>query len=127
MDNCILCGYSDTLYHVSMCPECFNRLTGKPDTEGHHVLGREYPADVVTLPANLHRFITQQQSKWPASVKNPTDPLLVIAAILRAIGDFAAWVAKYAERLSDWLIALFHLLSEAMPDYATRLAPLWRN
>jgi hypothetical protein len=101
-------------------------LDNRSGIEKHHILGRDY-SDVIPLYANLHRDITVHQRNWPAELKNPDNPLLVIAAVLRSIADFSAWLSVHCARFSDWLIALWRVLSEHFPDFMDYLPPLWRN
>jgi hypothetical protein len=60
------------------------------------------------MPGNVHRFLNDQFIDWPDELRRNVwhDPLLIIAAVLRAITNFAAWIARHGEQLSDWLILL---------------------
>jgi hypothetical protein len=130
--TCSNCGYSPgsaslCIYRDQrICYSCLLQLQGKPNYERHHVLGRDYP-DTIPLWANLHRDITATQQKWPEVLRHPDNPLLITAAIMRSVGDFAAWLAQHCERISDWLIGLWRLLEEHQPGWQEQLPPLWRT
>jgi hypothetical protein len=103
---------------------------GQPTTEEHHVIGRNNNDDVVTTPGNLHRFLDAKKRQWPPSLRANVkrDPLLSIAAVIRAYADFAEYAARYFRRFSDWLVALHHALVETFgAQWWMRfdLGPLW--
>jgi hypothetical protein len=72
--------------------------------EAHHPLGRQLSSETVRSPANLHAWQSERQRDWPTVLRTEQDPLIVVAAALRAIGDFCAWVAAHAEAWSDYLL-----------------------
>lgn len=111
-----------------VCYACFLAASGKKQVEQHHPIGRRNGTETVTMPANLHRALSAAQFGWPDLLKtNPEgDPLITFAQILRAVGDFAEWLAERAERMSDWLLALsIWLRSRLGGQWWADFTPLW--
>jgi hypothetical protein len=133
-EKCARCGYTgDKLCQRNRQPVCYECVLiedGERTTEDHHPLGRDNSNDVVATPGNLHRFLDARKREWPASLKANVsrDPMLTLAALLRAYADFAEYAARYFRRFSDWLVALHHSLIETFgPTWPARLnlGPLW--
>jgi hypothetical protein len=133
-ETCARCGYvGDKLCQrngETLCYECVLTEDGQPTVEDHHALGRKNSADTVTVPGNLHRYLSARQRAWPNSLRENVgrDPLLSLAALLRSFADFASYAVRYFYRFSDALVALYHALVEKLgPDYWTDLGlgPLW--
>ncbi len=127
--SCEICGYPSlepiTRNGKVICYSCMLKLDNRSGVENHHILGKSYP-DTISLYANLHRDITALQRQWPDEIRNPDNPLLIIAAVLRSIADFAVWLAVHCARFSDWLIALWRILTEQFPQFVFLLPLLWR-
>jgi len=86
--------------------------------------------ETVTTPGNLHRSLSDRQQDWPNPlVSGPSDdPLLIIARVLRVVGDFSNWTTQYAVRLSDWILALWSVLVERFGNRwweSLGLGPVW--
>jgi hypothetical protein len=110
---CSGCGYADTeaLQPDSagaVCYECARLREGQSAVERHHVLGKANSEETVLMPGNLHRWLSDQQRDWPEELQRNDwrDPLLTIAAVIRAITDFAVWIARHGEQFADWLLQL---------------------
>jgi hypothetical protein len=134
-ERCSHCGYPDaaglcTRGDQRLCYECLLASDGLPTTEDHHPIGRKNSEDVVTVPGNLHRWLSAKQREWPESLRANVNrhPLLILAALLRSYADFAEYAARYFRRFSDCLVALSHALVELLgEDWWTTLGlgPLW--
>ncbi len=129
-EPCPVCGEPNpaALTKHGVCYACHLAASGKPDVEAHHPIGRKNGPETITVPANLHRALSEGQAVWPAALRtNPEhDPLVTIAQIVRAVADWAVWLAVRCERISDWLLALALWLRDRLgPHWWTEVAPLW--
>ena len=129
-DPCAMCGEPDAaaMTRHGVCYACHRAAIGKPEVEAHHPTGRKNGPETIPVPANLHRALSASQAIWPSGLKtNPArDPLITVAQVVRAVADFAAWLAWRGERISDWLLALALWLVARLGDrWWTELAPLW--
>lgn len=127
---CPDCGEPDpaAMTKHGACYACHLAATGKADVEAHHATGRKNGPETVTVPANLHRALSESQAVWPAVLKaNPDrDPLVTVAQIVRAVADWSAWLSARCERISDWLLALALWLRGRLGDrWWGEVAPLW--
>src|SRR5262249_1124547 len=105
--RCSECGYPDSEAfqlegQTVLCYECACLREGKSPIEQHHVLGRANSEETVPMPGNIHRWLSELLRDWPEELLRNVwrDPLLTIAAVIRAITGFAAWIARHGERLS---------------------------
>jgi hypothetical protein len=91
---------------ITVCAECAARMDHRSPIEDHHPLGRHLSSETVRSPTNLHAGQSERQRAWPRVLSTENDPLILLAAALRAIGDFCAWVTHHAEEWSDFLLRL---------------------
>lgn len=117
--RCTACGESDpvALVKSDLCYGCQARQAGKSDVELHHIAGRHNSDFTVSLPANEHRLVSDQQNDWPErTLRNPeSSPLLQAAGgirgfldILRLIIDrILSWIPEYLEKLDNSLTQQF--------------------
>jgi hypothetical protein len=111
--RCSKCGYPDSEAfqlegQAVLCYECACLAQGKSPVEQHHILGRANSKETVPMPGNIHRWMSERQGDWAEELQRNVwrDPVLTIASVILAITDFAAWVARHGEQLSDWLLQL---------------------
>jgi hypothetical protein len=116
---CSACGETDPFALTGTAPnlrcyECHARAAGRAPVEHHHVGGRHNdPADVVPVPGNDHRVLSDAQAQWPVdTLRNPdASPLLKAAAAIRGWTDVlrvilertVAWVPPFLEALDAHL------------------------
>lgn len=126
--RCHECGFAD---HAALqrdsdgitCYECASAADGRATVEAHHPIGRAIDPDTTAgLPGNFHRMIDAKKSAWPDAVRRNTahDPLLLTAAVLLSVRDFANVVTYYAQYIVDWLLRFHAALTE-------RYGPVWMS
>lgn len=107
---CELCSYSELSAlrrrPTILCAKCAARLDQRSPVEKHHLLGQRISSETIRVPANFHDYLSERQRDWPAILSTADDSLIFIAALLRAIGDFCAFVALHAVEFSDYLLQL---------------------
>jgi len=129
-DPCPRCGEPNpaAITKAGICYACDLLARGRNQTEQHHPIGRKNGTETLTMPANMHRALSEAQATWPEPLRtNPEhDPLICIAQVIRAVADFSAWLAARGERISDWLLALSLWLRERIGlHWWMEMAPLW--
>jgi hypothetical protein len=108
--QCELCPCADpsTLRRrqTIVCAECAARLDGRNPVEQHHPLGKHISPETIRTPANVHDYLSERQRDWPPILSTANDPVIFVAALLWAIGDFCAFIALHAVECSDYLLRL---------------------
>jgi hypothetical protein len=58
------------------------------------------------MPGDMHREVDDMKYEWPECVRKNfvRDPLLIVAAIVLSVHDFAEFVRSHARRIADWLV-----------------------
>lgn len=110
--RCDECGFTD---HAALqrdgdgitCYECASAADGRATVEMHHPIGRANDPDTTMgLPGNFHRMMDAAKASWPDAVRHnmTRDPLLLIAAVLLSVRDFANVMTYYTQFAVDWLL-----------------------
>jgi hypothetical protein len=122
--RCAACGEADVLvlYRVAgaiVCARCRRLARGESPLEANHPFGRANSAVTIPTDPNLHARWTDSQHDWPAAtLVNPTgDPLLALAAAVRAVLTYGDVLLPALERVAE------HLESEAADDPRDPHAP----
>ena len=115
--KCKECGQTNPAVLVfsrpKLCQDCFAQRSDRSTIEQHHPAGAANFDHIVTLPANVHRILSDKQNDWNReTLQNPEqDPLLRAAAAVRGfsetckamIDSLLYWVGEFLEQLSEWL------------------------
>jgi hypothetical protein len=111
--RCSACGYPDSEAFQpdgtgALCRDCALLRAGKTALEKHHPLGKANDKETVPMLANIHAAMTEAQRDWPEELQRNVwhDPVLIIAAVVQTITDFAAWIVRRGRQIVDWLLRL---------------------
>jgi hypothetical protein len=127
--SCEICGEHDVrvLQRVGnrlLCADCRLEIWGRAASENHHPAGKNNDDFSISLPANDHAILSDDQYDWPGeTLRNPDqDPLREIAAWFRGIHDL---LIHFAEKLLIWASGLEGLSTflKGMfgPDWVSRV------
>jgi hypothetical protein len=88
------CGETETFALIegrkpATCVECDRLKRGESIMDRHHTAGRNNSPLTISIPANLHRILSERQYDWPKRMlENPDgDPLIKIAAMVQGFID----------------------------------------
>jgi hypothetical protein len=111
------CGYAEAVAlhrHGAgwQCYRCAQVSHGKASVEDHHILGRAIDSTTISLPANLHRELTDMQHDLPPEIRDASDPLALTILLLKSVQDFFQVVARKLGSVLSWLLRLWEVLRE---------------
>jgi hypothetical protein len=119
---CIACGETypfalESKTNPRLCTECRKEREGITRMEYQHIAGEANSDIIISIPANDHARLTEDQRDWPRqTLENPDgSPLLRAAGCIRGFADnivylvveFLLWVAEMLEMLHDYLVEKF--------------------
>jgi hypothetical protein len=84
--RCCGCGETEIFALIAgrkpaTCVECDRLKKGKSIMDRHHIAGRNNSPLTISIPANLHRILTERQNDWPKwMLENPERNLLIKTA-----------------------------------------------
>jgi hypothetical protein len=88
------CGEAETFALIegrepATCVECDRLKRGESVMDRHHIAGRNNSPLTISIPANLHRLLSERQYDWPQGMlENPDRHALIrIAAMLQGFID----------------------------------------
>ena len=112
-----------------LCAECRLALAGKSRYENHHPAGMNNYDFVVPIPANEHAIMSDFQEDWPReTLMNPRGSILrKVAALLRAVADFAKRVNEICEEAAASLELLDEFLVEQIGKDWFQKFQAWLN
>jgi hypothetical protein len=120
--SCTVCGetYPFALEQKTdprLCTECRKEREGMTRMEYHHIAGEANSDITISVPANAHARLSEDQRDWRRqTLENPDgSPLRRAAGCIQGFVDnlvylaeeFLLWVAEMLEMLDDYLVEKF--------------------
>lgn len=104
-----------------LCIEGNKQRRGISIMEKHHIAGRNNSPETLSIPANDHAELSEDQRDWPKETLENRDgsPLLKAAACMRGFIDL---IRRLIDRLVGWVPELLETLDDFLYE---KLGPKW--